>query len=499
MDSLRHFPLGDPITGSPHSVCASLPTLGDILAYEEGDPRVRNALRAGYPRFIEHPYIRRLREEFQRQLGLQGEVLSLAATEQAARELAVFAELPETRVVNAGGFWGLRLPEGDSALRLRAKQYLQHTGNGLSSREAEAQLVEWKLLDRAHPEVRASGDADTFIRRTLHSIYGTARPEDIWLARGGMNAFYAAFRALQALQAPRGRTRWVRLGWLYVDTWAILEKFTGGALDVFDEVQDLNALSAYLESQGNIVAGIVTETPTNPLVQTTDLPRLRELADRHGIPLILDPSIASPHNAQVFPYADIHINSLTKYAAPEADVMLGAVALNRRCSQFEDLRAALPQWLARPHPADTARLASQIVHYDATVQRINASTERVAAFLESHPQVDRVWWARQAASRPHYDRLARHASSGPGCMVTFTVRRPLAEFYDRVRMVKGPSFGAAFSILCPFLYLAHYDLVRSEAGRQHLQAAGLPPELLRLSVGFEDPETLIAVLNEALS
>jgi cystathionine gamma-synthase len=83
-------------------------------------------------------------------------------------------------------------------------------------------------------------------------------------------------------------------------------------------------------------------------------------------------------------------------------------------------------------------------------------------------------------------------------MVTFELNRPVDAFYDAIRLAKGPSFGMTTTLLCPFIQLAHYDLVTSEAGRAELAASGLNPELMRLSVGTEPVEEIIAALAEAL-
>ena len=63
---------------------------------------------------------------------------------------------------------------------------------------------------------------------------------------------------------------------------------------------------------------------------------------------------------------------------------------------------------------------------------------------------------------------------------------------------KGPSFGITTTLVCPFLYLAHYDLVSTEQGRQYLQANRLNPELVRLSVGTEPLDTILTALDAAL-
>ena len=83
---------------------------------------------------------------------------------------------------------------------------------------------------------------------------------------------------------------------------------------VFD-VRNHAAIEAIFAQHGTRVAGVVTEVTTNPLMQTPDLPWLADLARRHGALMLVDPSITSPYNVDVAPYADVVLNSLTKYAA----------------------------------------------------------------------------------------------------------------------------------------------------------------------------------------
>ena len=82
-------------------------------------------------------------------------------------------------------------------------------------------------------------------------------------------------------------------------------------------------------------------------------------------------------------------------------------------------------------------------------------------------------------------------------VLSFTLKTPLAPFYDAVRLPKGPSFGMKSSLISPFIYIAHYDLVKTAAGRAELAASGIDPELLRLSVGSEPVDEIIAALAEA--
>jgi cystathionine gamma-synthase len=110
-----------------------------------------------------------------------------------------------------------------------------------------------------------------------------------------------------------------------------------------------------------------------------------------------------------------------------------------------------------------------------------------------------VFWALHPASRENYLKLAR-TPDATGGMITFTLREigGLEKFYDRLRLPKGPSFGMKSTLICPFMYLAHYDLVTTPAGLAELAASKLDPDLLRLCIGTEPVEEIIAALAEAL-
>ena len=96
----------------------------------------------------------------------------------------------------------------------------------------------------------------------------------------------------------------------------------------------------------------------------------------------------------------------------------------------------------------------------------------------------------------HYESIARAADS-PGCLFSLELNLELQSFYDALSLLKSPSFGCKFSLACPYLYLAHYDLVSTEKGRDILRRSGLEPDLLRVSVGTEPVDQLIAVFEEA--
>lgn len=503
MSVFAHLPLGQRIPGSPHSVACSLPTLRDVIGYEEAHPETTRHIKSGYPRFVVHAHAKQLCAHLNSHAELAGRSLWLVTSAKMAAALA--DHLGRTAPAYAAPFCidgvdGVALTD-TRELNARSKVFLQHLGGFLSSRAAEDHLVRLGLLPEAEPEKLFPGDARAEVLRVLHSVYADTTDRDLHLAPSGMNAMHAAFRAINAVQAPHGRTAWLQVGWLYLDTIALLKKFTADpARDYLrhGDVTDLAGLRTLFATHGPRLAGIVIEAPTNPLVQTPDIAAVVALARAQGARVILDPAISSPFNVNLLPHADLVVQSLTKYTAHEGDVIAGAVIVNPTGPDADALRAQLPADLEPLYARDLTRLAAQIGQAPHVVARINASTLKIAAFLESHPAVSRVWWALQPTTRANYLAVARTPGS-VGCMISFTVRLPLEKFYDRVRLPKGPSFGMQTTLISPFIYLAHYDLVTSESGRAELAAHGIDPELLRLCVGTEPVDDIIACLAEALA
>ena len=503
MSVFRHLPLGQRIPDRPHAVSCSLPTMRDLIGYEEKDPAITRQMTLGYPRFVLHPCLRELTDLLARRHGLAGRTLWLTTSARSAAGLAAHLEAGDRGAgitpFAGDGCHGITHPENGD-LYAAAKTFLQNTGMFLSSREAEDTLVRLGARPAAEPEERFAGDARAEILRVLRRALPAANDADLLPAGTGMNAIYAAFRAISKLQARRGRTIWVQLGWLYRDTIALLQRFTPDPARDYvylPDVFDLGAFERLCTARGDRIAGIFAETPTNPLIQTPDVPALAALARRTGARLVLDPSIASLFCVDVLGHGDVLVNSLTKFAASEGDVIAGLVVINPAGPDAAALRRAIAAELEPLYPRDLARLAAQIGGYEPLVARLNAGTPRIAAFLEAHPKVKRVYWPLTPESRANYRRIAR-TPDAVGGMLSFTLRTPLAPFYDAVRLPKGPSFGMKNSLLSPFIYIAHYDLVKSAAGRAELAASGIDPELIRLSIGAEPVDEIIGALAEAL-
>jgi cystathionine gamma-synthase len=500
MSVFNHIPLGQRIPASLHGVSCSLPTMRDVIGYETKAPETMQHLCSGYPRFVQHPYLRQAAAHIVNQLGLHGHLAWLTASQAAAHGLQAWLKPVETRLIDHDGLSGVAFLENAETFA-SAKTFLQHTGSLLSSREAEDYLLRVGEIASPQPETSFEGYAPGRVKSAVATAFGHVTSDDVFLACSGMNAIFATFRIASALQLPRKRTVWVQLGWLYLDTIALLQKFTQlPARDyVFlSDVFDLAALRRLFAERGHEIAGVITETPTNPLIQTPDLAAVHELCRAHGALFIVDPTIASPLNIDVLPYCDVAVNSLTKYAASDGDVIMGAVVVNPKSPDAAEFRRQLPARLEPVYTRDVGRLAAQIGDYAKVITRVNQTAPAVVEFLRQHPRVKNLRWSNHPDSRENFLRLARRTDAFAS-MISFNVDGPLANFYDRLRLPKGASFGMKNTLVCPFIYLAHYDLVTSDNGRDTLHSSGLNPELVRLSIGCEPVEEIIAALAEALS
>ncbi len=498
MTHFKEIPLGQPVPDSPHAVLCSLPRLSDVIGYEERRPEVVSAMKVGYPRFLTNPLVARAQEVARAELNLEAREVRLVGTETQAQDLARFVGEGAGRPQTWRGCWAVDVSVTDDA-KGRAKAFLQHTGASITSRQAEDTLVAAGKLSSSFAETTFTGVAGATVRRNLTEAFGLKDPASILLTGSGMGAFYAVFNAVRAAQSPLGRKQWLQLGWQYVDTTEILKKFLSPdeTFHFWPDVFDATGLEKFFAKHGAKLAGVVAEFPTNPLLHAGDLPALHQLCAKHGVVLIVDPTLASPRVVNVVPHADVVVNSLTKFAGNQGDVMAGAVVFNPASPWTRKLQATVSATLPPMYPRDLARLAAQIDGYAPLVEKAAANAARLAKFLAAHPAVETVHWTGADCSRQNFAHLARWPGAC-GSVFSFVLKGDLAHFYDRIKVVKGPSFGTNFTLICPFMYLAHYDLVNSAPGRAQLQALGLDPALVRVSVGSEPYAQIEAAFAEAL-
>lgn len=489
MGAHRH-PLGEVLPSFPHGTVVSLPTLADVDGYERRDPRVWSRIRAGYPRFVLNERVALARDRAAAALGWDSaRCLPLHGDKAALQAVALGAPAAHRRA-DVGG-WALL--EVDEPSLERVATLVKHAGLRLGSRVAE------RWLAGGAGQGSASGALPPDVTAHLLPLLAPAAEGDARLAASGMNAVAAALQAARAVQVPRGRTAWLQLGWLYVDTAELLRKTLGPGetLTVVDDVADHAAVETFFDRHRGRVAAVVAELPNNPRLASPDVERLARLAQAEGALRILDPSSSGLVNVDLLPWSDVLVTSLTKYSGHRGDLLAGLLAVNPASPDAAALRRAAFDWLSPLAPPDLAALSEQLPSMAAVAEAQNRNAVRIADFLANHPAVSRVLAADRGPTAAAYGRVAR-GPGRPGSLITFELRGDLARFYDRVDLAKGPSFGLGFTLLAPFLWLSHHAMVTSDEGRRRIREAGLSPDLIRLSVGTEPAGEIQAALDAAL-
>jgi len=478
--------LGRPIPDSPHAVSACLPTWSDNVAYEEQDPRVVDRLTTGYPRFVFNKHCRDLFADCAQQFARGLEGCLVFPSQQAAAQCAEFVTpraAGPVRLHEVGrlGTWCVTFPKTAAA---SAKSFWQHSGVGVSSRQAAA-------VRSINNRPAAGGlAAKQTLKLRIAATLGVS-PQDVWLFPTGMAAFYILHRALQRVYPDR---KLVQFGFPYVDSLKIAQTLGPGAhfFPRGDE-QDLQQLAALLATES--VCGIATEFPANPLLSVPDLARLQESAHAHGCPLIVDDTVAGSWNVNILPAADAVWCSLTKYFSGRGDVMGGALIMNRS-SPFAALLLEALQHDYEDLLWDEDAAVLELNSRNATerVAAIGRNAHQLAEFLHAHPAVERVYYP-SLAGRELYDKF-RRPHGGYGGLLSIVLRNPAqttAAFYDRLEVCKGPNLGMNYTLACPFTILAHYNEL------DFAESCGVSRWLIRVSVGLESPDELIERFRVALS
>jgi cystathionine gamma-synthase len=454
--------LGAPIPDSPHAVSVCLPTWADVIGYEEKDERVLSRMRTGYPRFYLHPVVQKLRALLKDAHAGPGEDTLPFPGEAPARECANFAGEGARIAEAGGGVWVAAFPCESLA---RAMAYWQHAGRILSSRAAEAWLRDQHLPP---PDAAAEGR----VAERLASWSGA--PADlISLHPSGMAAIFTAF---QAVTACRPGCRTVMFGFPYTDTLKILEKF-GSGVEFFPQgdADDLQRLARLVREER--IAAVFCEFPSNPLLRVPDLPAIHTLACEAGVPVVVDDTIGTAVNVDVLPHADLVATSLTKAVSGEGDVMAGALFANPQGIFGSGVPAAAGDGLCA---LDLEVLERNSRDFPRRTEVSNETTLELARFLAAHPAVESVHYPGLRPS-PVYEAL-RKPRGGYGALLSFLPRDPAENaprIYERIAVTRGISLGTSYSLICPYVQLAHYREL------DWARRCGIDPHLLRVAVGTE--------------
>ncbi|MBG6017136.1 bifunctional O-acetylhomoserine aminocarboxypropyltransferase/cysteine synthase [Proteus mirabilis] len=290
---------------------------------------------------------------------------------------------------------------------------------------------------------------------------------------------------------------------------------------------DLVALEALIDEK---TKAVFCESITNPSGNIVDIQTLATVAHRHGVPLIVDNTVATPYLCRPFEHgADIIIHSLTKYIGGHGNSIGGIVVDSGKFpwaehkDRFEILNTpdvsyhgvnyvehfGAAAYIARCRVAPLRGTGAALSPFNAflilqgletlalRMERHTENAQKVAEYLQNHPQ---VVWVKYAglASHPEHDLAVHYMSGKPAGILSFGIKGGAeagAKFIDALKLiVRLVNIGDAKSLACHPASTTHRQLNDEE-----LERAGVSRDLIRLSIGIEHIDDIIADLEQALN
>ncbi len=490
----RAADLGHPIPDSPHAASVALPLWEHVIGYEEGDEAVCSRMHCGYPRFVQHPLVRELFSRAESRLGNEGERAIVFPDEASAtRAFNYVRRHHATSSVRLAEFQSgasaVALLAGEEQALSVARQYWRYSGEVVSSRMAQA------LLDTSTASQPSSSSGPvTKLKESLAERSGQAA-RDVFLYATGMAAWSALLRALQNLYPGRPTAQ---IEFPYVDVLRIQEDFGSGYRFFLKTDDDLAYEQLAMSCEKKEICGVFAEIPSNPMLRMFDLPRVSEICRENNIPLIVDDTIASVCNVDSYEWADVVTTSLTKFTSGVGDVMGGANTVSAHSPLSLKMLEVLREAGEFIWPEDAAVILDNSREFSQRMDEINANARALVDWLRKQPAVSRILYPgdeneKQAA---FWQRIQRRGGgqSGLFSLVLKGGEEAAAAFYNALGVNKGPSLGTDFTLACPYVLLAHYQEL-DWVEREH----NIPRHLIRVSVGRENIDDLIARFAEALS
>ncbi|PCH34973.1 PLP-dependent transferase [Wolfiporia cocos MD-104 SS10] len=378
-------------------------------------------------------------------------------------------------------------------------------GSAAAAKRALRRRIAGVLVRDSPNNWSVAGGQEAELGPSTRGVDGVSE-SDVFLYPTGMAAIWCAHQmALNTLPAAKS----ICFGFPYTDTLKTLEKWGPGchhlghgldeSIDELEQILERDAAN----SSSPPALSLFTEFPSNPLLRSPNLPRLRALADKYDFLLVVDETIGNFVNVEVLPYADIVVSSLSKVFSGDANVMGGSLVLNPKGRHYAALKANLTQTYEDCYfDEDAIYMERNSRDFKRRIEVIDDNTLAVCSLLRSRSLADPSTLGRAVIKDVLYPKWATHENyercrvptGGYGGLfsILFTSVAASHAFYDTLPCYKGPSLGTNFTLASPYTILAHYAELEWAAGW------GVEETLVRVSVGMEDRETLLHAFETAL-
>lgn len=261
----------------------------------------------------------------------------------------------------------------------------------------------------------------------------------------------------------------------------------------FVDMTDAASLEKHINGNTKL---IWAETPTNPTMKIVDIAACAAIAKKHKITLAVDNTFASPYLQNPLDLgADIVMHSVTKYLGGHSDVIMGALITNND-SLHEQLAFILNSCGANPGPMDSFLVLRGIKTLHIRMERHCFNGKQIAEFLKTHPKIEKVYWPG-FSDHPNHS-IAKKQMRDFGGMISFVLKDNSIENTFKVAssfkvFSLAESLGGVESLVNHPATMTHASIPKPER-----EKAGVVDNLLRLSVGIEDIEDLLADIKQAL-
>ena len=412
----------------------------------------------------------------------------------------------------------LKFINRESSLSLNAeilkavKLYRQHTGSIVTSRHARAYLVGDPKDNTSSEFTRNQNTLSNQLKKRIKSfmpdtIKAIISIEKIGLYPTGMAAMYDAFCATQRFK--EGKT--IQIGIPYFDTLEIQKKF-GKASTVHLHDLDKDSLNKdYIdrierEIEDGGVSAVFMEFPSNPLLKCADLKRLSAVLRKNGIPLVIDQTLGSWINVDLSEYADLIMDSTTKFTSGKSNVMGGSLVVNPKSPFAKDLGKIIKDnYTNSCHPDDLKVMLENSKDFERRMKKMSKNASELykwftgtgddKSFSDKYGKyISKVYFPEDSTQKDNFDHVKRDEDSGYGALMSLVFKDPRMAvfFFDKLKVNKGPGLGTDFTLACMFTLLGYFDDLPAAA------AQNMPWHLVRFSFGTENISLLKRRIENAL-